>query len=544
MVFTFSASWLKGGTPYVFTYTTTATGPSGDDRKSITTLNNNIVLALVADGVLTTGKIAFTNSAQVVAFPRTPLAGALTITYTSGPAICTIVQIDVGAITTEPTSFIFNKLLGGFIYQIVFANGVYKGAGIVQSLPFEAMVDLCNQVGAHCWFNWPVYTKGQFITDVTNFFATNLSNYKFGAEMGNEVWNSAAQLYTRSEAYGCALNIPIGGLGGVYSWQGLRTAQYAALSRAAWLNAGRAASDHYVLTMSATFDVDLSTKFGNFDANCLQGQFLTNSNGVYALYSGLAATAGTSYNTAGSQPVDFSDAIGCAPYWGSPWLNGMATDLHGTVSENAPLLQASLDYTNGLVSQAFSSLVSQFSGGTTRSGGRIDATTLNVVGSRGYTTVFTKEEAQAAQYDTRRVSAGRAKLAIMHYEGGPQWGMGADVNNGVNSVNPTDITALATQIANLGWNVSAYNATHSGAGDATDVATQLITMGQAWKFDIGYKNLIKTYYYQAFKNISAANREAKPAQYGYNASQWGLFPGSYTAVNQYQNYDAIHEFNA
>ena len=44
----------------------------------------------------------------------------------------------------------------------------------------------------------------------------------------------------------------------------------------------------------------------------------------------------------------------------------------------------------------------------------------------------------------------------MHYEGGPQWATGINLPNGVNSVNQTDIGALAAQIIALQWDVSSY----------------------------------------------------------------------------------------
>ena len=64
----------------------------------------------------------------------------------------------------------------------------------------------------------------------------------------------------------------------------------------------------------------------------------------------------------------------------------------------------------------------------------------------------------------------------MHYEGGPQWATGNNYVSGVNSVNSTDINALAAQMTALGWNVSAYTVSgtnntyrngHFGHYDAT-----------------------------------------------------------------------------
>lgn len=522
MQWTFTAPWLNSGSPYVFTYTTVA-----GDTGSVAALNANLVLALNADAVLATaGKIQFGNSGQIQVYPRTPQAGALTITYSSGPAICTIIKIDPSAfVSGGKATFTFNYLLDGWIY---------RSGGLIMSAPLESIVDLCNRVGAHCWFNWGT-TKGAFVTAVTNYFATNLSaGLKFGTEVGNEWWNSAAYPYSNYSAWGQALGFLTSSNASIYSYGSLRTIQYAALSRAAW-NAVRTPSDHYIFQMSAVFDV---TSGGNFDTHQLKGASLVTSNAIYNLYSGLNGTGPiASYNASPNRPVDGANVTGCAPYWNSHWMgSGSFTNANtvvGPVSENIPWLQAAKDYSSGLTTTAFTSMVNQFTRATVRASG-------NNFGSDwvDYQTVFTTQEALCAQYDGSRVG-GLPKLGIMDYEGGPAFGIGADGNSGVNSVNSTDVAALAARMAALSWtSVAAY--TQSGTDNRTEMATMVFTMLQAWKHDASYKNMIKQYYYQARVTTSGANREVRGAQFGYFASNWGLFD---TAGNSYTSYDAIHEFN-
>ena len=87
--FTFQASWLNSGTPYVFSY---ATVPGGLRKARSTLTSRN---ALAADTTLFNNNINVLNpnNGQVgqgpYILPRTPHAGALTITYSSGPAVCT-----------------------------------------------------------------------------------------------------------------------------------------------------------------------------------------------------------------------------------------------------------------------------------------------------------------------------------------------------------------------------------------------------------------------------------------------------------------------
>lgn len=524
------------------------------DTSPVNGLNYNIQQCILGSPTLSSSaaSIQVTNSGGISIFPPTAQAGRLSIAYTSGPAICTVVTMNASAIAAGNGTFIYNWLLDAFLD--------YGSNGILQSVPYEAFVEMCNLTGSHGWFNWPV-TRGANVTAVTNFFATNLnSGLKFGTETGNEVWNSGAGVYNQYIGIGSSLGWSVGDGEAILSYAGLRTIQYAALSRAAWASAGRVPSDHYILSMSQVSDFTLAN---NTPVYQWAGQDLNTS--VFPFYAsygqlngvGTIPTGGSGYNQAGNRPIDVSDAIGYAPYWGSPWWCGQAPPaqgifgITGTVAVNAPWLQASLDFTNGNFATAYASLVNQFNGTTGRSDG-LNANVAIVLGTANttpsgvlYYTVFNGFESIAAHYDNS-VSAGLRynglpNLGIMHYEGGPQWGMGADANNGVNSVNSADIAALATQMTNLGWNVSAY--TVSGTDNKTECATQVITMAQAWKYDASYKGLIKTSYYGMLASISGVHREVHPAQYGYQANNWGLFPISYSAGNQYTSYDAIHEWD-
>lgn len=558
LAFTFSASWLNSGTSYTgFSYTTV----SGDT--TLSTFQANLQAALQADTTLKAGKIVFLRNGlngNVLAIPPTALAGVLTVTYTSGPAIMTVCSLLPSTIgTSGMRSFSFNALLGAFIYL---------GQSFLRAIPSEAIVELCNRVGANCWYTWPVYTKGAYITVFTNFMASNTtgltSGLKFGTEMGNEMWNFTAIPWGQAQTYGIALgcfSFPYGSNQGPYSWTGLRTIQYANLSIAAW-GSTRAASQHYIFGMTQVDDTTIS---GNFDTYCLQGNFLVTSNSNYANYSGLGGVANSnSYNASGSQPVDSMTALGMAPYWGSFWMGGSASaapnPLAGTVAQNTAMLQASIDYANGLTSTAFSEMTNMFNGTTTKSGGSTGAYNLGV----SYLGRFVLQEALAAKYDARRIAAGKTKLGIIHYEGGPQWSVGNNLNNGVNTANSlaasitadsTDLNALVTAMTNLGWTTTQLIPyTISGTGNLTEVATNILQMSQGWKYDTdlngnavnsgSYKNLIKTYYYQALVSTSGANRETHPAQYGYQANQWGLWWQAYNSIGSaYQNYNAISEYN-
>lgn len=615
MVWTFDSTAVRaanGGSAYIFTYTTV----SGDVTNRVNAtggLNANLVVKLGQDAILAAAGVQFGNRGQIECFPTTAQAGRLTVAYTSGPAICLVVGVNAATFTGSisgnvltvasgltgaifPGSTVtgpgvaagtlvtdFNSGQGGlgtyflnipqtiastsltcsvvapsnatFIYNYLLDAWIYNAGGLVQSVPLEYVSELCNRVGANCWWNWGI-TKGAWVTAVTNFFATNLtSGAKFGCEIGNELWNSSANPYSQYLALGTSLGIPASSLAAVYSYGALRTVQFNALSKAAWAAASLPSSTQQILAPSQTADTSAN---GNFDTAQMKGAYLNRSGGtvngipnnpIYGTYGGLngSGSISTNYNISPNRPVDVTNATGCAPYWSSLWLgNGGsisdASAIVGTVTQNAPWLQAALDYANGNTSTAFTSMVNQFTEAT--SGGS---------GNGGYDfvsmqTTFTNEEALCAQYDGAGRPSGMPNLIIMDYECGPSWGVGA---NGVNGINPitasSDISAIASRMTALSWNVSAYGSS------VTDVATKAVNLFNGWKLDIdhtgaaantgSYKSMIKANYY-AVRNKQNTGREAHAAQYGYTGpSQWCLFPGDYGGID-YTSFNAISEFNA
>lgn len=568
---TFSASWLNGGTPYVFTYTTV----SGDTNRD--TFGINFAAALVADATLKTAKfvISYAGNPFYVLEIICPTAladatnGMVRIIY-SGSAGLILGTLPYSGnsggatnnrMSTGLNTLMFSKLMGAFIRV---------GAAPAYCPPFEAITELCNRTGNNCWFTWPIYTQQSFISAVSTFMGQAqasgglASNLKFGGEFGNEMWNFGAAPWGRAQCYGIALGLFTGTYGGnfgPYSWTALNTIYNSSSSKSAWISAGRSASNHYTLLMTQVDDVIIG---GNWDLTTAKGQFLTTAIASYANFGGVGFTStSTSFNTSGSYPADISDAFGFAPYWGSAWEGGTASGgpnpLAGTVAQNAILLQASFDFANGNTAAAFSSLTSQFNNGT-KPGGRTGEYALGA----DYLPRFTSLEATVAQFDPARIGRGQAKLAITHYEASPQWQLAQNVNSGVNSANclaasiaSGDISVLATALGNLGWTTAQLIPyTVSGTGNLTEVATNLLVMGQGWKYDTdvnanptglnSYANMITTYYYQVLQSISGNNREARGAQYGVWGNQWGFYYSTWQigAAAAYKNRDAFANWNA
>jgi hypothetical protein len=412
---------------------------------------------------------------------------------------------------------------GTFIYSYLLDGWIWRPGGMLQSVPFEYMVELCNTVGAGCWFNWPINTSAQFITDVTNYFRNNLRpDLKFGAEVGNEMWNFGQSPWGRAMAKGFSLGFSTGANNPNYSFTAARTKQYGDLAIAAWTSS-RPRSHLYLFNQSAIWDL------GNTNNSQFKGISLdAAANKIYAAHGGLGGGPALSYNAAPNRPIDICDAIGVAPYWGSPWIAGDLNYMKGTASENAPLLQAAKDHALGNVDVAYTALSAQIYGSVKRSSpGAGGLTFMNYK-----TQVYPQLEQIAASFDVGR----SRKMAVIHYEGGPQFGVG-NINNGTNDPT-TDVPGLAAKIKSLGWNVGNY--TVSGADDPTEMASQIVSMIYRYKFSAQFEALYK----QGYADIVAAHpgREAMGAQYGYDRCQWGLFPRGYGGEH-YSSYDAIHEFN-
>jgi hypothetical protein len=548
--FTFSAgaaSWFNGGSNCVVTYTTQVTDTS------IGTLSGHLDTWFGGGSVGSNTPITCLSASSVqhgnahgsigpVLYPPTAQSGRLTAAYSS-VADPTLVSIGTMTIPTLATSGIQT-----FIYNYLMDAWVYKSVQPAFSAPIEAAIDLANQVGANVYWNFGT-NSSNYVQSVTTAFgnpSTGLANgLKFGFETGNEVWNCFGPFPCPFwKTLGTALGITPSSNASVFNYTGLRTAQYASVVQGAWTGQGRSASDLYVFIMAQADNENVN---GNFDSGQLKGSSL---NTTFVSNYGALGGGSTSinYTTVGNRPVDTNTntCIGIAPYWGSPWWGNVGTAIVGTVANNAPWLQAQLDYANGLTSAAYTEISNTFNGITARTDGLIAGQLMLNAGngSQDISTMFSSMEAIAASYDTYRTGAGLKKIARCDYEGAPQWAFGNNPVNGTNSASDaTALSTLTTQIGTtLGWNVSAY--TFDGANSASELAQQILTFSQAWKNSSSYANLIDSYYYQALKNTSGANREIHPAQFGYNANIWGLFPGDYHVNNQYQNFNAINTWNA
>jgi hypothetical protein len=528
MQYTFTASWLNGGTPYVFTYTTTASGHGGSDLASAGILLGNVEYAMQQDATLN-GKITAQQSGNI--YPLTPQRGALTISY-SGTPTCTIITLPASTLTASGNAT--------FCYSYLLDAWMYRPGGMIQSVPLEYIVQLCNQVGASLWYTWPINTSSAYVTAFTNYIAANLnSDLKFATEVGNEMWNFGLATWAPSFTYGYAMGFSQVARyqnGASYGYTFLRTKQYATSSIAAW-TASRSRSQHYILGMSATWDV------ANTDSAGWNGSQLdASANTTYGSYGGVDGIAGStnaevSHTASPNRPIDVMDGIGMAPYWGSDFLGGdYGTNAGGqtatftsTTLANDPIFVAANKWAGGNTSGAYNDLYSQFYTPIVLSG---PAGGINLL--RSYKNTYNFQiESVCRKYDAGRIRP----LAVLHYEGGPQFGVG-NINNGTNDAT-TDIPNVTTALTNGGFSLGSY----ANASTASAMATAICGMVYNFKFSTQFYNLYRNYMIDL--TTVHSGRECCGSQYGYSHNQWGLFPGSWAAgvSTAYSSYQAINDFD-
>lgn len=537
MRFTLTASpWLNGGSPLVLDYTTTASGPFGSDLASAANLRANLDTFFNAQGSLS-GRIKTRNSGNIRVHHITGQAGALSLSYTSGPAICTIVQVVPGALT-------LNASRATLMYNYLLDAWMQLDGAMITPYPIEYLVEVCNRTNSNLWYNWPVYTTSTFVQKTTEYVRDNLNpGLKFGTEVGNEMWNFGQSPWNYALAWGYALGIQTSENVASYSYTGMRSMQWGAISIAAWTTT-RPRNDHYILGMSAQWDI------ANTDTYMWQGTRLDATATVggitpYGTYGGANGTDGStcpasSYNVVGSRPGDVMfDGLGIAPYWGSDFLagtvggDGVTNTFGGTVAQNAPLFVTAKKYADGNTVGAYDDLYGQFYSAVSLGG---PAGGLNLLRN------YKNDNYPQLEKILLRCDSFRGKrLAMMHYEAGPQIGL-ADINNGTNT--PTQDVTLTTariqdKITNSGWDITAYFATAAAA------ATALVAMVYYFKFSPQYAQLYTNYHRDV--TYVHSGRECVSSNYGCNGpSQWSYFPADMGLglSEAYSSLQATADFNA
>lgn len=196
--------------------------------------------------------------------------------------------------------------------------------GLSASVPLSVMVRLCNEVGAHPWFNVPHYALDPFTSftaDIATYCKNNLSSFLVPRfEASNETWNGIFAV----NAYGPAREVARGQSADIHQWHGRALAKM-----------GKAISDVYADDRTKYQVVcGVWTVFGVAPSG--HDPRLTSSR--YVTESGVAGNAAKFWTT----------HVACAGYWNSAYdataEQAMADEyVSATTARKAELLA---DYVN------------------------------------------------------------------------------------------------------------------------------------------------------------------------------------------------------
>lgn len=217
--------------------------------------------------------------------------------------------------------------------------------------PLEFFTEYCTRAGVGMWYNIGLFYSADYITRaVINVARSGVKELVL--ELSNEVWNFGEVEYFRANNLGNAL-----GLGGGRShlgFQGLRTIQMAKLAADAWTAAGRSrtelkiASGYQFVSGGYSESPTQTYQFNGADLNASA----TGRNAVLKAYGGLgAANLTTDHSTFPNRPVDCSDYISPAIYFGGAQYNSgngnPSLNLEVPLSSYNSSLLAAYNYVNG-----------------------------------------------------------------------------------------------------------------------------------------------------------------------------------------------------
>jgi hypothetical protein len=324
-------------------------------------------------GIFYCPNITFSGGAVVASlgganFSVALTAGAGTASYTFG-------TLSIGQlVNSDYVAFTYSKRFGGWLQRpSAYTIGPAIGA------PLEFYADMCTRANVGLYLCIGQLWSDARITATVDMLA-RAGVRELCLEISNETWNPYLQEYNFSQAMGSTFGFTQNGdnsASSSESWVGLRHLQAAQLAIAAWTAAGKGRSS---LFMNLCFQLG-STSDGvgmpyKMNGGLLNGTNTTNTSRVaFSAYgSGSLSSYSVNSSAAPNRPVDFSDAIGHAPYWfGTQFClgNGIAAPVLYTgapLSSYNALLLAAYNYRYGDASQKSAALDYLYSGGSAGTG--------------------------------------------------------------------------------------------------------------------------------------------------------------------------------
>jgi hypothetical protein len=521
---TFTASYLNGGNPYVFSYTVGSSGHYGADV-NIDRLGANLTYAAGRDAALVAAGITFGNAG----------GGQCSILYNHNAGGDTAFSASVSGAGTEQITFgtlkaggipangirtyTYSKIIDGWIQN----NGLNSGT------PLEVIAEICNRCRVGCWVNVPLLYTVDSATEFGMALAKLLDpGLPVVCEISNEIWNFGQYQTTMAWHLGCQLGFGGDAHGGYLSFHALRDCQLLPAFASGWTSTGRPRSDLKLVTANTILEGDghYTGRMQKFGWN---GEDLDlRKNATLAAFGGPGGTPlSINHSMFPNRPIDLVDGVSYALYWKGALARSTSSDWNGTQSFYDPLFQASADFAAGGdgVARALAAWDEDIRRGT-KNGAGGETLASFVSPQRGF-------ESKLREYDGQRAKAGMSKLGVYVYEAALEQGLAA---NGINGTNSLDATDLNRQFTANRWTLfPKYGPTN------LDVATNIVRLFLAYKnSDYFLKNVL------AMCNQVASvheGREAYPAWYGYSGPNiWALYPGDITS-QPYKSYDALAMFN-
>jgi hypothetical protein len=463
---------------------------------------------------------------------------------------------------TVSPGFIPNSEFMSFTWSALAQGWISRDYGSTQSglnggPPLEFYEELCNRANVGMWYTVGVLFSSSYVTSLVTHIA-NSGVKELTLELSNETWNFGQNEFLLFQNLGMALGLQYVSNASMNGFHGLRTAQIAALARAAWTAAGRSAGSIFIADAYQFVAPDTTNRFNGANLN-------PGSNVTLAAYGGYGATStATNYSAFPNRPVDNSDFVSPAPYFEGGELNANGNPTGGSLNTGVPLssynclLVAGYNYANGTLSDKTNALNFLYTGGLSGTGdaynGTLNGVTATAFQLAGYAHGSGTGAADyfgittiVAGYDAQRSGGGLNPLGVAAYEGDWQ-ALPASVGGGDNfQANLTTLGDSAGYTSSLGSSCGLTPVSASASTVAGD-ATNINNLAAAFKADTRFRDLYLRYFSDFKAAITSQGaRIALPSTYGFvgtsttaNTDVWSKYPFSiYTTP--YQSYNAIQQ---
>ena len=323
-------------------------------------------------------------------------------TFSGSPGFFTAMTMQIGARTPKPLIGPGSFPMGANSINVIAAGigtCMYDGqldavicspGGLYTGLSPELLVDLANKSSTDLWLNFSSYVSDASVASIAQMVSNNLnSGLKVYLEYVNEPWNLAfyqSFLFSKkAEAVGATTTPTQLSNTGVFSWQGLRSAQI-------------------FKTFAANFSGDPARINGalnvQFAAGVTGGSVLTagfngsqldpTSNSRLCSYLGGTfsgtCSGATNYSASPNRPIDVTRVVSYAPYSGSKWSDGEygRQTISNAANNGSGLIRLTLNDASLLTTGL--SMTVQGVRGTTEANGtwtitKISSTTVDLQGS-------------------------------------------------------------------------------------------------------------------------------------------------------------------